>query len=100
MFVDLINPSVLVLYNYIIVPTLIDYVSYYEGYESKSARHQYNLMKQFVFLLIASVFIPMTGSDTVSAFFEKMGEEDLRDFSKHLSDNFLRKSDFFMRYLI
>jgi hypothetical protein len=39
MFVDLINPSVLVLYNYIIVPTLIDFESYYEGYESKSARH-------------------------------------------------------------
>lgn len=58
------KPALIILFNYIFIPTLVDYFSYYEGYELKSRRHKANLLKQFIIIMIASVFIPISGNET------------------------------------
>jgi len=58
------------MFNYVFIPFCVDFVSYYQGFENKSERHRANLFKQFAFIMIASVFIPITGKETVQAFLE------------------------------
>lgn len=72
MIMNQIRPMMIILLNYIFIPSLVDYFSYYEGYQKKSRRHKYNLFKQFVIILIASVFIPITGMDTIESFLKFM----------------------------
>lgn len=61
---SLIKPAAQVLFNFIFIPSFVDFVSNYEGYENKSKRYKRNLLKYFTFIMIASVFIPITGSET------------------------------------
>lgn len=70
----------IILFNYIFIPSLVDNFSYYEGYQKKSRRHKYNLFKQFVIIIIASVFIPITGMDTIEAFLKFIAGQSLKDF--------------------
>ena len=62
--------SILVFFNYVFIPFCVDFFSYYQGFENKSERHRSTLFKQFAFIIVASVFIPITGQETVQAFFE------------------------------
>ncbi len=96
----LIRPAMIVLFNYIFIPTLVDWFSYLIGFEKKSTRHKSNLMKQFIIIVIASIFIPITGMDTIESFIKYMTEQDIHKFHLEMSNNFLRSSDYFLRYLI
>jgi flagellar biosynthesis protein FlhB len=62
------TPMILFLFNYVFIPTLVDTVSYYEEYETKSDRHKANLFRYFFFIIINTVFLPISGLTTISAF--------------------------------
>ena len=95
-----IQPFIIFMFNYIFIPTLVDYISYFEEIENKSVRHQNNLFKQFFFIMINSVFIPITQSKNIETFFKYFFNEKYQSFSMQLSENFLRSSEFFLRYII
>jgi hypothetical protein len=90
----------IILFNYIFIPSLVDYFSYYEGYQKKSRRHKYNLFKQFFIIVIASIFIPITGTETIESFLKLLAGQSLREFHMEMAKNFLRSSNYFLRYLI
>jgi hypothetical protein len=56
-----IAPTLITLINFIIIPTIIDSVSYYLNYPSHSQRHFANFNKLLVFLLFVTLFIPLLG---------------------------------------
>jgi hypothetical protein len=62
------------MFNYIIIPSLVDFFSYYEGYERKSDRHRKNLFKQFIILVFASVFIPISGQAAFADYLQELPE--------------------------
>jgi hypothetical protein len=102
MFMDSIKPAMIVLFNYIFIPSLVDWFSYFEGYQMKSRRHKFNLLKQFIFILIASVCIPLTGSETINEFVQFMlrPDQDWAQFHLEMATKFIQQSDYFLRYLI
>eukprot|EP00347_Sterkiella_histriomuscorum_P005148 403357711 len=95
-----LTPLILFVFNQVFIPTLVDMTSYYEEIESKSQRHRSNLFKQLVFILINTVFIPITQTTTIEGFLVHVAKEDLTDFQLELSRKFLRTSEFFLRYII
>jgi hypothetical protein len=56
-----IAPTLITLINFIIIPTIIDAVSYYLNYSTHSQRHFANFYKLLVFLLFVTLFIPLLG---------------------------------------
>ena len=65
LLIESLRPAIIILINYIFIPTLVDWFSYCQGYDLKSKRHKSNLLKQFIIIIIASVFIPLTGRETI-----------------------------------
>lgn len=100
-FYGSISPCLIMLVNYICIPTIVEMLSHYEGYKLKSRRHKMNLFKQFLIITIASIFIPVTTNDgQISSFLNYMSEKDMGRFQMEMASNFMRMSDYFLRYLI
>lgn len=95
-----LTPLILVLFNFIFIPTLVDWTSYYEEIENKSLRHRNNLFKQFFFMMINTVFIPITQTATISSFLFYFTHKNLDTIQLELSQNFLQTSEFFLKYII
>jgi len=70
----------MMLFNFIFIPTLVDWTSHYEELENKSTRHRNNLFKQFFFMMINTVFIPITQTATISSFLVYATEKNIDDF--------------------
>jgi len=89
------------LVNYIFIPTIVEMLSHHEGYKLKSRRHKMNLLKQFLIITIASIFIPVTTNDgQISSFINYMAENDIGKFQMEMATNFMGMSDYFLKYLI
>jgi len=67
------TPMILFVFNYLFIPTLVDWISYYEEYETKSQRHMNNLYRYFLYMLINTVFLPITGLTTIQDFLQYLG---------------------------
>jgi hypothetical protein len=80
MIANAVTPLILFLFNSIFIPTLVDFISYYEESETKSARHKNNLFKQYFFMLINTVFLPITGITTISNFLLYLTKKDMGEF--------------------
>lgn len=65
MIANAITPLFLFFFNYVFIPTFVDWISYYEEYEKKSERHKHNLNKLFWFILINTFFLPITGMASI-----------------------------------
>ena len=100
LIVGSMTPLILFLFNYVFIPTMVDTMSYYEEFENKSIRHRTNLFKQFFFIIINSVFLPITGLTTVSSFLLYLSQNEYSSLQLELSGKFLSSSEFFLKYLI
>ena len=102
MFANSLTPLFLFLFNYVFIPTVVDNISYLEEYETKSKRHQRNLAKQFFFIILNTLFLPVTGLVSIRKFFFYVSDEEQIDrFALNVfSENILNYSDLFLRYLI
>ncbi|CDW87165.1 integral membrane protein [Stylonychia lemnae] len=95
-----ISPIILFIFNQVFIPNLVDLSTYYEEIENKSQRHRSNLFKQLVFLLLNTVFMPITQTTTIESFLVHVIKEDISDIQLELSSKFLKTSEFFLRYII
>lgn len=68
MIANSLTPLFLFIFNYVFIPTFVDWISYYEEYETKSMRHRNNLYKQFLFIIINTLFIPITQMASIKGF--------------------------------
>lgn len=88
------------MFNYIFIPTLVAWTTYFEEIETISTRYRNNLFKQFFFMMVNTVFIPITQTATISSFLSYVTERDIDDFQIELSEKFLKTSEFFLKYII
>ncbi|CDW80277.1 integral membrane protein [Stylonychia lemnae] len=95
-----ITPFILMMFNYIFIPTLVGWTSYFEEIENISTRHRNNLFKQFLFMMINTVFIPITQTTTILSFLYYLRDRDIDDLQIELSEKFLKTSEFFLKYII
>jgi Calcium-dependent channel, 7TM region, putative phosphate len=95
-----LTPLVLFAFNYVFIPTLVDFISYYEEYETKSMRHKNNLYKQWFFMLINMIFLPMLNITTIQNFFSYLTTQELETFQVQLATRSLITSEFYLKYLI
>mmetsp|Transcript_20010 Transcript_20010/g.14486 ORF Transcript_20010/g.14486 Transcript_20010/m.14486 type:complete len:111 (+) Transcript_20010:1898-2230(+) len=77
----------IILINFIIVPTIIDSSSYYLGFEKKSERHSSNFFKHFFFLYISTLLIPMLGIQSFDKIFFFFSNADFGDLSASILSN-------------
>jgi hypothetical protein len=62
-----IAPNMIVMINFFVVPMAIDTVSYKLINKRKTDRHESNLVKHFIFNLIATCIMPMYGQSSFLA---------------------------------
>jgi len=53
-----------VFFNFIFIPVLVEFVSKHLGFETTSKRYRSNLFKYFFFIIVSTVFVPITGQAT------------------------------------
>lgn len=94
------TPLIMFMFNQVFIPTLVNQVSYYEEYETKSQRHKNNLYKQFFYMSINTIFLPITGLATIEKFLESFTHQTLTQIPLQLSQRILKSSEFFLRYII
>jgi len=91
-----IAPNALVLTNYIIIPSGIDFISHYLGFKYKSDRHKSNFFKHFFFLLFCTLVIPLFGLTSFDSLFTYVHETE---FEK-VAVGTMYTSEFFIRFLL
>lgn len=63
-----INTLMTLLFTAIFIPLLIDFLIIFEAFDTKSDRQLAVLNRNFFFMMINSLFIPLTGAGTIKAF--------------------------------
>jgi hypothetical protein len=63
-----INTGMTLLFNTIFIPTLIEILIIFEAFDTKSDRQLALLNRNFFFMMINTLFIPLTGAGTIKAF--------------------------------
>jgi hypothetical protein len=58
------------------------------------------MFKQFFYMIINTLFIPITQTTTISSFLYLFAEKDIDDLQMELSEKFLKTSEFFLKYII
>jgi len=64
-----VSSMVLLLVNYLLIPCLIDYFSYFLNFRLKSERHYSNFWKNYLYLLINVLIIPLFGLTNYQSLF-------------------------------
>ena len=64
-FFKMIGPMAMALFNSLFIPMLVFWISEYLFFEQKSSRVQSRLRKYFFYLIINTIFLPITKLDTI-----------------------------------
>lgn len=95
-----LTPFCLYLFNYIIVPTLIDFLIRHEKRSRKSHNAKTKLRKNFFFFILNQVMLPLAGFSTIYSFFEYLASQELADWPQMLASKMSPSGSFFLRYII
>jgi hypothetical protein len=93
-------PLMLLLFNVVIIPFFIDLIALVEDHKTKSARQVAIMKKNFGFMLINTIFLPLTGLLTIKSFIEYISDLNWKNFPTALSGNLVTNNYFFLRYII
>ena len=86
--------------NTIIIPYLIYLLVLFEDHRTKSDRHLAVLNRNFFFMMLNSLLLPLTGLTSIKAFFQAIKEQDLVDWPAYFSANLLTTYNYFITYFI
>ena len=67
---EYLAPLILILFNSVIIPKLIDAVAYLQDHETHSEEQLTIFILNFVFMSINIIFIPLTNFVTMTEFFD------------------------------
>jgi high-affinity K+ transport system ATPase subunit B len=65
------------LVNTVLIPSLIDLMVRFEDFETKSERQLSILMRNYVFMMLNSVLLPLTSQKTIEDFISILGRSRL-----------------------
>ena len=76
----MIQPSITFSVNYVFVPWVVNLLSFWMGLSLKSDRYRYNLFWQLFFILLFTVFLPITSMKSIDEFFKHLLNNEIDDF--------------------
>jgi Calcium-dependent channel, 7TM region, putative phosphate len=91
-----ISPVVLLFVNYILIPCVIDYSSYYLSFRLKSERHYSNFWKHYIYLLINVLIIPLFGLTNYESLIYYLTSND----SFTITNRAMTKSTLFTKFML
>jgi hypothetical protein len=80
--------------NTLFIPFVIENLSYVEGFETKQDRHVAVMNRNFFFMIIFTLFMPIMG------FFSEISQSKVVDMPALVSNNLLNQYDYFVIYFI
>jgi hypothetical protein len=86
--------------NSLILPFAVFYIAYFENHYKRSYREKSILVKSFTFMIINSLFIPSLGAVDIDKILKFLYEVETKGWDFDLSEAFINKSYFFMRYIV
>jgi hypothetical protein len=79
---------------------VVYYIAYFENHYKRSYREKSILVKSFTFMIINSLFIPTFGGVDLTKILNFVREIETNGWDFDLSEAFITKSYFFMRYIV
>lgn len=95
-----VTPLMILLFNVVIIPCFIDLISMYEDHKSKSLRQVSIMNKNFCFMFINTIFLPLFGMASIKSLLEYLSTKNWEDISTALAINLVTNNTFFLRYII
>ena len=78
---DQFGPLILMLFNYQFIPTLVYRAGQFSEFELKSSKHIMNMRRHYFFLMLNTVFLPITGITTMQAFKDQIENKGLMEIN-------------------
>jgi len=95
-----LTPLCLYLFNYVLIPTLIDFLIRFERRSRKSHNAKTKLRKNFFFFILNQILLPLAGFSTIMSFFQYLASKDLADWPETLASKMSPSGSFFLRYIV
>jgi hypothetical protein len=95
-----VGPLAMAFFNSFFIPTLVFYTTEYLFFELKSQKVRSKMMKMYFYLMMNTVFLPITRLEDISSFLKLVSEEGFREMQKRINDNLIQQSQFFLNYLL
>jgi len=95
-----INTLMTLCFNTIFIPLLIDFLILFEAFDTKSDRQLAILNRNFFFMMINTLFIPLTGVGTIKAFLQAAKDQKVTDWPSWISQGMLLQYSYFTVYFI
>lgn len=86
--------------NVILIPFFIDIVVMMEDHKTKSSRQVAILNRNFFFMLLNSLLLPLTGLTTIKSFIQALEEQDVMNWPSYFAKNLLTTYNYFITYFI
>jgi hypothetical protein len=86
--------------NVILIPFFIDIMVMCEDHRTKSSRQIAILNRNFFFMLVNSLLLPLTGLTTIKAFIQALEQEDVVNWPYYFAKNLLTTYNYFITYFI
>jgi hypothetical protein len=86
--------------NVILIPFFIDIVVMMEDHKTKSSRQVTILNRNFFFMLLNSLLLPLTGLTTIKSFIQALEDQDLVNWPSYFAKNLLTTYNYFITYFI
>jgi hypothetical protein len=67
---EYLAPMILVIFNSVIIPLLVDLVAFLQDHETQSGKQVTIMIVNFVFMSVNSIFIPLTNYITMKQFLD------------------------------
>ena len=90
------------LFNYQLIPKLVNLTSQLGDFELRSDKHISNLKKYYFFFFLVTIILPITGMTTIETFFAKIVNKTngVMEIQKIITKNMVKTSTFFIRYVM
>mmetsp|Transcript_17150 Transcript_17150/g.16369 ORF Transcript_17150/g.16369 Transcript_17150/m.16369 type:complete len:126 (+) Transcript_17150:1390-1767(+) len=91
----------MVLFNFVLIPLLVDLVAALDTHETKSGKQLSILRINFVFMILNNIFLPMTGLITIKEFLDlTLNSIEAKKLFQEIAKNIGLMGAFFLKYLM
>jgi hypothetical protein len=95
-----LSTAMTMLMNVILIPFFIDIMVLIEDFPTKSERQLAILNRNFFFMLMNSLLLPLTGLTTIKVLLMALANEELTNWPEYLAQNLGTTYNYFITYFI
>mmetsp|Transcript_29399 Transcript_29399/g.44436 ORF Transcript_29399/g.44436 Transcript_29399/m.44436 type:complete len:185 (+) Transcript_29399:1692-2246(+) len=100
-FFKMIGPIGMAIFNSFFIPMLVFWTTEYLFFEKKTTKVQSRLRKYFFYLIVNTIFLPITKLDTIKQLLDYVQSVGLLKLvQQRINNNLISESQFFLRYIL